>query len=583
LSCAVALGAVASARGATSAPGLQELLARPVSPGTLALLLPHAAEPLVQERWAEALRDPRAPVRATASRLVHVRGVRPLVPALQQAFAAEADPDAAAEMARALLALAGDEAVEGVVAAVARRAVGVEEAAAMLARARGRAALVSLPALRAAGLPDAALVDFLKRAARGQAGVLVPLGSAAIRNRDAALWRALLAATRTRLGVPSLPLTLPPGLLVAALREPALREVTLWHLVMLDGAGAPSDRESRIPAGSASLRVEVRGGAAAPMPELVRTALDELRGEIESAQAPAPSLAWELVQRSLGREARENVERARHLRAEEPLMAATLSTLAAARRLTDAEREALGLEKADRKGKGGKGGKGEAFDPTVFDFIHGETVVRTLSKLPPGLGEDLLEVTGCKTKGRDEMAAAHVTYGPDGRAREVRVLDEDLPELCRPVARTLLAADLADPADLAVYGSVQTVMVVPDPDVFACQAARIPGLERRCSEDAGECAPVVGRRITEPRKTRGVAPRYPESLQHQRRAGVVVLQATLAPSGCISGVQVRHGVHPRLDLESMLAVSKWRYTPALLDGVAVPVDMYVTVNFMPSN
>ena len=36
---------------------------------------------------------------------------------------------------------------------------------------------------------------------------------------------------------------------------------------------------------------------------------------------------------------------------------------------------------------------------------------------------------------------------------------------------------------------------------------------------------------------------------------------------------------PDLDLQALRAVTQWRYTPTLLNGVPVPVIMTVTVHF----
>jgi protein TonB len=39
------------------------------------------------------------------------------------------------------------------------------------------------------------------------------------------------------------------------------------------------------------------------------------------------------------------------------------------------------------------------------------------------------------------------------------------------------------------------------------------------------------------------------------------------------------GVERSLDLEGIDAVSGWKYTPTLLNGIPVPVIMTVTINF----
>jgi periplasmic protein TonB len=46
----------------------------------------------------------------------------------------------------------------------------------------------------------------------------------------------------------------------------------------------------------------------------------------------------------------------------------------------------------------------------------------------------------------------------------------------------------------------------------------------------------------------------------------------------VRGLEVTQSL-PGLDLEALRAVSQWRYTPTLLNGVPVPVIMSVTVNY----
>ena len=68
-------------------------------------------------------------------------------------------------------------------------------------------------------------------------------------------------------------------------------------------------------------------------------------------------------------------------------------------------------------------------------------------------------------------------------------------------------------------------------------------------------------------------------MQHAGIQGVVIVEAIIATSGCVRGSKIVRSVAPGLDAAAMAAVSRWRFTPTLLDGVAVPVVMTVTVNF----
>ena len=111
---------LATIPAAWSADDVGALLAKPVSPGTLAVLIDHAADPRVPEHWRTALShtDPR--VRAVAARLLLVNDSITMAADLQRALATETDIEAAIEEAAALLALAGPEAAEVVRAATGR-------------------------------------------------------------------------------------------------------------------------------------------------------------------------------------------------------------------------------------------------------------------------------------------------------------------------------------------------------------------------------------------------------------------------------------------------------------------------------
>ena len=92
-------------------------------------------------------------------------------------------------------------------------------------------------------------------------------------------------------------------------------------------------------------------------------------------------------------------------------------------------------------------------------------------------------------------------------------------------------------------------------------------------------APVrVGGNIKPPVRTKNVPPTYPPIAQSARVQGVVIIEATIGPSGKVTDARVLRSV-PLLDAAALDAVKQWEYTPTLLNGVPVPVIMTVTVQF----
>ena len=92
-------------------------------------------------------------------------------------------------------------------------------------------------------------------------------------------------------------------------------------------------------------------------------------------------------------------------------------------------------------------------------------------------------------------------------------------------------------------------------------------------------APVrVGGNIKTPVKTRHVDPVYPADAALAGVQGQVVIEATIDPSGRVGNACVLRSI-PLLDQAALDAVRQWEYTPTLLNGVAVPVILTVTVSF----
>jgi TonB family protein len=92
-------------------------------------------------------------------------------------------------------------------------------------------------------------------------------------------------------------------------------------------------------------------------------------------------------------------------------------------------------------------------------------------------------------------------------------------------------------------------------------------------------APVrVGGPIGAPVKVKDLAPVYPPEAQRAGLSGVVILEAVIGEDGKVRSTRVLRSI-PELDQAAIDAVQQWEYTPTMLNGMAVPVIMTVTVNF----
>ena len=88
----------------------------------------------------------------------------------------------------------------------------------------------------------------------------------------------------------------------------------------------------------------------------------------------------------------------------------------------------------------------------------------------------------------------------------------------------------------------------------------------------------VGGNIKPPQKVKHVNPVYPPIAQSARVQGIVIIEATIGPSGSVQDARVLRSI-PLLDAAALEAVKQWTFTPTLLNGVPVPVIMTVTVQF----
>jgi TonB family protein len=546
--------AVATVAGATE-PDWKTALAKPISPGAIALLVPGYREVPVGDRLRQALRDPRPQVRATAARVINVGAVSGLADDLWAALQSEADADAATEEIRAVVALLGAGPNDLLIRFASDHAERADAIAAALARQGGKDTLKHLARLRPT-LHEGGLWRFLFHATRGEPEELRSVASASLQDRDVALWKATLSVAREQ-GVDF------DALLLSALHSPAaaIRSAAVHDLFRDVSEGAS-------PAGA------VRDALAEAPPEGAEA--------VDDAEAVAREIVSRMLARDARREAREDLARLGRIDFDSDTgrtLADDLSAAHVLRFLTPAERRAfslrvLGSEEALESRLKEKGipiprpGKGEKKPGTPAPR---SITVRTPQGLPPAMVSDLVRVSGCG--GKAELGAIVVTYREDGRPRSVTPPATSLSPPCAAAMSALGMTALTPDAELAPAEPV-TLLMFFEPDFVSCLAEEALPVAGAATERVVAIGP-----IREPRKIRHVNPVYPEGARNERVQGAVVLNATVAPSGCVRSLDVVQGVDPRLDVAALRSVAHWRYTPTLLRGKPVPVIMTITVNF----
>lgn len=78
-----------------------------------------------------------------------------------------------------------------------------------------------------------------------------------------------------------------------------------------------------------------------------------------------------------------------------------------------------------------------------------------------------------------------------------------------------------------------------------------------------------------PRKIVDVVPAYPALARAAHIEGFVILEVGIDARGQVDSVHVLRSI-PALDRSPVDAVRQWRFTPTLLNGLAIPIVMTVT-------
>ena len=147
------------------------------------------------------------------------------------------------------------------------------------------------------------------------------------------------------------------------------------------------------------------------------------------------------------------------------------------------------------------------------------------------------------------------------------------------------AAPRTAPATISAEPDTGTSVLGPGPVVTTGspgpEVGSVPGIAAKAPVPLAPAAATPlrpGGQIRNPAKTRDVRPVYPAIAVANRVEGTVTIEAVIGTDGRVKDARVVKSI-PLLDRSALEAVMQWQFTPTLLNGVAVPVIMSVTVHF----
>ena len=486
-----------------------------------------------------ALRDRNPEVRAVAARIAFTTRHQQLVPTLTAALETENEAVPGAEMVRAL-ALIGGAASDAVVLRAMPRLTASAKAAWLDVVGRTRPADVLL---RPEVLSDRA------------GAVLVKLAGT---HSDAVLQLfAPLASTPE----------LEPVYLSMVFRADRPSEAMPWPLIAIGLKASPTVRRHVV------RMLHRRQASDSTLPSEAVAALADLRARITPADDPWLAIALEVAHR--GEPGATAIPLGPAIAALDPSQAAGgWGHDGSLRRLTKGEEAALRVRVPDLPPREVWGEEPRRAGPSNAPLVSAapltELVVRMVHPLTPGLAAALGARTGC-TSAPDQVVGVQVAYRPTGQVREISAPGGVGAERCGQAARLLAALDFAAGSEPLSPTRNDLVLVGFRPEDGKCPRVDMKGGAREMRVGSG--------RIRAPRKVHNVPPAYPKAMQDQRIQGVVIVEANIETTGCVSDATVLRSVNPTIDAAALAAVSLWRYEPTLLDGAPIPVSMTVTVNF----
>lgn len=482
----------------------------------------HVNEPVIDTALlTKAIADADPLTRATAARVITMRGVTGVLANVRDALASETNADAAREQVRALAILGTEEDVAFAAKHLPKFPASIDVDFSEAIARRGAPAATTLylryaPALRRAS-------PFVQHALWGRPNLANATITKLLGANDVRALRAMLDALLTSEAA------LDPEVLSAVLEaaSPEMRAAAIWYVV---------ERQAEIPAGASLVREDA--------------SIEEAFGR-------------EVIRRMGGAKREERPEWLAWLRSREGHAHVPPSD-AVRRHLTKDEKKALVDERPAKL-------------PPVPPFNSGSQPIppppfRLSVELPAGLAAKLLAHTRCDTTAA-WIGVASATVDRIGRLQALDLSKVTTIGPCKTALRSMLRLSLADPLSLNAALATDDLQLVKPPGGRCFDEAPVDefGTGEVLRMGAAVVAPVAVERV-EMQLPRGTLRRAPSF-------SMVELEAVITRTGCVRDVRmIKPSVSGDLNSAAVSALSKWKFKPGTLDGQPVDVLFNLTVS-----
>jgi TonB family protein len=515
------------------------LFADEPTPSSVADLVQQADGSALTAPLTAALRSPEPLVRATAARVIAVRGVSQLLPLVRETLAAETDVTVAREEIRVLALLGGEDDLAFAVKTSAQWPQGMDNALAIAGARRGGIPAIEtyMAFLRKTRMSNHA--EFFRVALWGHVEILALAGSRILGAVDEPGWRGLLAALADS------QLAMNAGVMASSLSSPSedTRSASVWFLV--------------------------RGYAGEPslMGEVVKDALAKPREELSSNRE---DFGRELLRRMAGAEKKDDPRWLQFLESREA--DDLVEGEVVLQYLTDNE-YAIRYNRCEVQSKLCEMPKKRRSRSTIPSQAVAPPAFNLPELLPAGLADAVMSGAKCRDTW---LGVAEASVDQAGRVQTLELGTVNTSAACKRALNTVLRLSMAK--------NTSPRSGFTGPVLLAGTARNGLCLDENAPDATEGSIYRVGGAVQAPQVTRRVEPNFPASARQSMGGGrnvLVIVESVISTSGCVRNLRIlSQSPYPEINGAAVMALSQWKFRPAYLDGKPVDVIFNLTINFM---